>query len=627
MAEDNQSTSESGGSASAPATNPAGGGGDYENSCTPAGASGQPTDTGGAGGGSSDLNYTPAKAPAGETGASGAGNEEFALPYTPSGSSGQNGGTGTGGAGGEEWAPPPPPSSSDPPEDSSHFGYPPGAEPSGEESPYAPPPRPSSSDPPRDVHSYPYKDPATGETGTSTSKYYPDGRVSHEVVMDDKTTRTQTNTPNPDGGHTQSCKRTDADGNVTDSASVTYDENGNAVSREGNTGPEDDPYPECKSEEPAQKQEEPEPSDETGDNEPSSDEDDGLGDDDELEAEDDDDLREDEDTGEEEEPTDQDDESEAKETKCPGGKCPPGDDVSIWDDIVKPFAQGVAKVLIPAAIIAGVVIASGVAIPGIVLGGLAVLGAGLVGYQIGDLAANWGNRTVAERSEQMGEIAAGLGLLAAMFRTPKAPKPRTPPENLPPKLPPEDIPPPKPPPEEPPPRPKPKPDEDPGSGNKPKPDEPLPEKPPKYPPGEETPKPPNYNELVNEGYPELPTRDLNSFGQAKPLEIPPGEKLTLYRVYGKPAGPDGPYYSTEPPPATEAAWRDGSAIKPGWNSGTRVEVVEVQGPAKVWQGPTRAQETPSSVLPGGDNQVFAGRPPFGDSNMRVISDGPTPWNK
>ena len=87
--------------------------------------------------------------------------------------------------------------------------------------------------------------------------------------------------------------------------------------------------------------------------------------------------------------------------------------------------------------------------------------------------------------------------------------------------------------------------------------------------------------------------------------LPEGTKI--YRVVGRDSDPGGPYWSLEPPPATEAEWRAGSAVLDEWNpDGAYVEHTVGEGGLKVWVGETAGQQYDGNdfYLPGGEDQIF-----------------------
>jgi hypothetical protein len=127
-----------------------------------------------------------------------------------------------------------------------------------------------------------------------------------------------------------------------------------------------------------------------------------------------------------------------------------------------------------------------------------------------------------------------------------------------------------------------------------------------------------------DGWPELPDNVAKTFGaDAQPVNLPEGTKL--YRVIASDNGAGGSYWSTDPPPATEGAWRASSAVTDEFNGdGGYVQTTVPRGGANVWSGPTAPQPAgiPGNSLPGGGNQIWVPRGTF-------IPDGPpqaTPWN-
>jgi hypothetical protein len=127
------------------------------------------------------------------------------------------------------------------------------------------------------------------------------------------------------------------------------------------------------------------------------------------------------------------------------------------------------------------------------------------------------------------------------------------------------------------------------------------------------------------GWPTLSAQDYASFkGEPTPIEIKGPQKL--YRVVGSESNPNGAYWSSEPPPTTEAAWRSSNAVTNNMNGDGGYVVHEI-GPGesvKAWSGPIRAQQSAdgASVLPGGGQQLFLGK---GTTNAGAPT--PTPWNK
>ncbi len=129
-----------------------------------------------------------------------------------------------------------------------------------------------------------------------------------------------------------------------------------------------------------------------------------------------------------------------------------------------------------------------------------------------------------------------------------------------------------------------------------------------------------------DGWPVLPNEKAKTFG-ADPLAeaLPPGTKL--YRVIDDDKGRSGSFWNTTPPPATEAEWRNTSAVLDSWNGdGGYVTYTVPESGLKGWVGPIAPQESKSVagfVLPGGNTQVWV---PYGT----IIPDGvpqPTPWNR
>ena len=128
------------------------------------------------------------------------------------------------------------------------------------------------------------------------------------------------------------------------------------------------------------------------------------------------------------------------------------------------------------------------------------------------------------------------------------------------------------------------------------------------------------------GHPDLPAREAANFQSAEPAYLQPGEKI--YRVQGGPAGPNGGYYTREPPSSMEQFRRD-NAVRENWNNGSQIQEVTV-GPngMKVWQGPAASQnvaDVPTGYhYPGGGQQIYVpGGQVFSAGDARV---SPTNWN-
>jgi hypothetical protein len=127
-----------------------------------------------------------------------------------------------------------------------------------------------------------------------------------------------------------------------------------------------------------------------------------------------------------------------------------------------------------------------------------------------------------------------------------------------------------------------------------------------------------------DGWPQMSDRTATTFGsEPRPVEYPPGTKL--YRVIDSDKSASGSFWSTEPPPSTEGAWRGSAAVKDPWN-GDGGYVQHQVGPEglKAWAGSAAPQEaaTTGSVLPGGAQQAWV--PP--NSITPVNPPQPTPWN-
>ena len=127
-----------------------------------------------------------------------------------------------------------------------------------------------------------------------------------------------------------------------------------------------------------------------------------------------------------------------------------------------------------------------------------------------------------------------------------------------------------------------------------------------------------------DGWPKLPDDVAKTFGaDPQPVHLPEG--TTLYRVISADKGAGGSYWSTDPVPSTEGAWRASSAVTDEFNGdGGYVQTTVPPGGANGWSGPTAPQPAayPNMSLPGGGNQIWVPRETF-------IPDGPpqpTPWN-
>ena len=127
-----------------------------------------------------------------------------------------------------------------------------------------------------------------------------------------------------------------------------------------------------------------------------------------------------------------------------------------------------------------------------------------------------------------------------------------------------------------------------------------------------------------DGWPQMPDGVAKTFGaDAQPIHLPEGTKL--YRVIDSDASADGAYWSLDPPPSSEGAWRGGSAVQDDWNGdGGSVETTVPEGGINVWSGPTAPQPAAAAgkVLAAGDTQIWAPKGTF-------VPDGPpqpTPWN-
>jgi hypothetical protein len=111
----------------------------------------------------------------------------------------------------------------------------------------------------------------------------------------------------------------------------------------------------------------------------------------------------------------------------------------------------------------------------------------------------------------------------------------------------------------------------------------------------------------------------------EPDDLPEGTKI--YRIIDAESNPGGGFWTLEPPPATEAEWRSGWAVKNEWNGdGAYVEHTVGEGGLKVWRGPAAAQDAaaPGYVLGGGRDQLYI--PP----ELKAVTPSPprrTPWNR
>lgn len=125
-------------------------------------------------------------------------------------------------------------------------------------------------------------------------------------------------------------------------------------------------------------------------------------------------------------------------------------------------------------------------------------------------------------------------------------------------------------------------------------------------------------------YPIMQPQDVASFRMYDPVEIHGPAKL--YRVVGEGSNLNGAYWSREPPPGTEAAWRSSSAVTNDFSGdgGYVVHEIKAGESIKAWEGPIRAQRSadPDFALKGGGIQLFLGS---GNTNAGPIQA--TPWNK
>jgi hypothetical protein len=126
------------------------------------------------------------------------------------------------------------------------------------------------------------------------------------------------------------------------------------------------------------------------------------------------------------------------------------------------------------------------------------------------------------------------------------------------------------------------------------------------------------------GWPQISDETAATFGaDPQPVNFPEGTKL--YRVIGSDGSASGSFWSTEPPPATEADWRGASAVKDAWNGdgGYVVHTVGEDG-LKAWSGPIAPQQAgvDGYMLPGGGQQVWVPRGTLSQDGPAM----PTPWN-
>lgn len=122
------------------------------------------------------------------------------------------------------------------------------------------------------------------------------------------------------------------------------------------------------------------------------------------------------------------------------------------------------------------------------------------------------------------------------------------------------------------------------------------------------------NALSQAGWPDLPADQAPNFQSAQPVNLPPG--TTLYRVIGDGNAPDGSYWSLGVA-GDESSWRQGCAVKPGWNNdGQFVSHTVPQEGLRAWMGPASSQ----GELGGGDVQFYV--PP---GTVKPSAPAPTPW--
>lgn len=269
--------------------------------------------------------------------------------------------------------------------------------------------------------------------------------------------------------------------------------------------------------------------------------------------------------------SDEDPETESKCKNCGGAEAPPVPGGSIWDDIWA-FGKGVVEGAVTTALAVGaVLVASAIPVVGAVLGPLAAVGLLAWGiYGVYQTVKCWSNMSSAERWEFAGGVVGGL-LVGGML---KLKTPRTP------KIPPEELPPPKPAPgmtlEEPPIR-------------LPADENPPVKRPPRVINVDDLPhnrflESPEYLEGVSKGAPELKPVGPNGGGfvnaEAGPIEGP----KTLYRV----GGPNGGWWSDQPPPKSLEAWRQRDGVIPEWSPNPKeVQTITIPPGEKIpmsWKG-------------------------------------------
>lgn len=119
------------------------------------------------------------------------------------------------------------------------------------------------------------------------------------------------------------------------------------------------------------------------------------------------------------------------------------------------------------------------------------------------------------------------------------------------------------------------------------------------------------SDIPSDAHEQFKIAQLKSFdGPPTRPTVTEGQKI--YRVIGSDGNPSGAYWSTKPPPATEAEWRRGSAVKNDWNSDggyVEVELTADQADFINKNGFTgKAAPQPNSdnsgYLAGGDEQIW-----------------------
>jgi hypothetical protein len=130
------------------------------------------------------------------------------------------------------------------------------------------------------------------------------------------------------------------------------------------------------------------------------------------------------------------------------------------------------------------------------------------------------------------------------------------------------------------------------------------------------------------GHPPITPQAAGTFARP-PVPVELKGPQVLYRIVGHPDRAKGPYWSLEPPPGTEAAWRSGSAVQYGWNNdGAYVTHTIAEGETlRVWKGPAASQQASDKFfhLPGGQEQVWIPKEQL--NLLKPSTPQPTPWNK